>query len=72
MNEKNLFCLLHKVLGSFVWLVGWFAFAFAFAFVVAGLISKGTYIQGLSWAAARCIDSQTYHQNLKSLHRGLN
>ena len=68
MNEKNLFCLLHKVLGSFVWLVGWFAFAF----VVAGLISKGTYIQGLSWAAARCIDSQTYHQNLKSLHRGLN
>ena len=44
MSEKNLFCLLHKVLGSFVYLVGWFAFVF----VVAGLISKGTCIQGLS------------------------
>jgi hypothetical protein len=39
---------------------------------VAGSISKGTYLQGLPWAATdRCISTPA-HQNLKSLCRGRN
>lgn len=35
-------------------------------------ISEGTYIWGLSWAAAEHIDFCTTRQNLKSLYRDLN
>ena len=36
------------------------------------LISKGTYLQGLSYAVTGQIDHDTLHQNLKHLYRGLN
>ena len=39
---------------------------------VAGVMSKRTYIQGLSWAARRGVDLHPTCQNLKSLYRGLN
>ena len=41
-------------------------------FPVAGLVSKETYLSGLSWVAARCVDFCTCLPNLKSLYRGLN
>lgn len=36
-----------------------------------GLVSKGIYTWGLSWAMARQVDLAPAHQNLKSLLRGL-
>jgi len=39
---------------------------------VAGLVSKGTYFGGLSWAAERQVDLCTHYQNLKSSYTGLN